>query len=106
MSFPTLQKVHDRYRSDPSVVILAFDTWERVAGKEREELVKKFIAENKYTFRVVYDEGMVEKYGVEGIPTKFVIDKRGNLAFKSIGFNGADEMYNELTAQLDLLLGE
>ena len=48
----------------------------------------------------------MEKYGVEGIPTKFVIDKKGNIAFKSIGFGGAEEMEKELTMQLDMLLAE
>jgi thiol-disulfide isomerase/thioredoxin len=105
-SFPTLQRVYDLYKSNPSVRILAFDTWENVSGKEKEALVTKFMADNKYTFPVVYDEGFVEKYGVEGIPTKFIIDKKGMIAFKSIGFGGADEMYNELTMQLDLLLAE
>ena len=86
--------------------MFALDTWERVSGAERIALVEKFIADNKYTFPVLYDESFVEKYGVDGIPTKFLIDKKGNIAFKSIGFNGAEEMEKELTAQLDMLLAE
>jgi thiol-disulfide isomerase/thioredoxin len=105
-SFPTLQEVYGKYRKNAGVKILALNTWEHVSGKQREDLVKKFIADNKYTFPVLYDEGFVEKYGVEGIPTKFVIDKKGNLAFKSVGFNGADAMFGELTTQIDLLLAE
>jgi thiol-disulfide isomerase/thioredoxin len=105
-SFPTLQKVYNKYRKNAGVKIFALDTWERVSGKQREDLVKKFIADNKYTFPVLYDEGFVDKYGVEGIPTKFIIDKKGNLAFKSVGFNGADAMLGELTMQIDLLLAE
>jgi thiol-disulfide isomerase/thioredoxin len=105
-SFPTLQKVFETYRKNPSVKILALDTWENVSGKEREALVKKFIADNKYTFPVLFDEGYVEKYGVEGIPTKFVIDRKGNLAFKSVGFSGGEEMMRELTTQIDILLAE
>jgi thiol-disulfide isomerase/thioredoxin len=106
MSFPGLQKVYDKYKTNPSVKIFALDTWERVAGKEREDLVKKFIAENKYTFPVLYDEGFVDKYGVDGIPTKFVIDKKGNLAFKAVGFEGEDSMIQELTGQIEILLAE
>jgi thiol-disulfide isomerase/thioredoxin len=103
-SFPYLQKVYDKYKSNPNVVILALNTWENVSGKEREDLVKKFMADNKYTFPVLYDQGFVEKYGVEGIPTKFVIDKKGMIQFKSIGFNGGDKMVEELTMQLEMLL--
>lgn len=106
MSFPTLQKVYEKYKSHPQVAIYALDTWENVGGKEQEDLVKKFLADNKYTFPVLYDEGMVEKYGVEGIPTKFVIDKKGDIAFKSVGFNNADEMMSELTTQIDMLVAE
>jgi len=105
-SFPTLQKVYDKYRADGRVAIYAMNTWERVPPAERKPLVEKFMADNKYTFPVLYDESFVEKYGVEGIPTKFLIDKRGNIAFKSIGFNGALEMERELTMQLNMLLAE
>ncbi|OGU25473.1 MAG: hypothetical protein A2X66_01155 [Ignavibacteria bacterium GWA2_54_16] len=105
-SFPYLQKVYDKYKTNPNVVILALDTWENVSGKEREDLVKKFMADNKYTFTVLYDKGFVEKYGVEGIPTKFVIDKKGMIQFKSIGFMGGDKMVEELTMQLEMLLDD
>jgi len=105
-SFPTLQKMYDTYRANERVAIFALNTWERVSGAERIALVEKFMADNKYTFPVLYDESFVEKYGVDGIPTKFLIDKKGNIAFKSIGFNGAEEMEKELTAQLDMLLAE
>jgi thiol-disulfide isomerase/thioredoxin len=105
-SFPTLQKVYSKYRKNGGVRILALDTWEHVGGRQREDLVKKFMADNKYTFPVLYDEGVVDKYGVDGIPTKFIIDRKGNLAFKSVGFNGADAMLGELTTQIDLLLAE
>lgn len=105
-SFPALQKVNDRYKKNPSVKIFALNTSERVTGKEREDLVKKFVADNKYTFSVLYDEGFADKYGVEGIPTKFVIDRKGKFAFKSVGFGGEEEMMQELTGQIDLLLAE
>jgi thiol-disulfide isomerase/thioredoxin len=105
-SFPTLQKISDRYKNNPSVKIFAVNTSERSTGKEREDLVKKFIADNSYRFAVLFDEGFADKYGVEGIPTKFVIDKKGKLAFKSVGFGGAEEMMTELTGQIDLLLEE
>jgi thiol-disulfide isomerase/thioredoxin len=106
MSFPTLQKVYEKYRGDDRVAILALDCWERVHGAEREQLVTKFLTDNKYTFPVLYDTSTVEKYGVTGIPTKFVIDREGRIAFTAIGFDGAEKMWDELTAQIDLLLGE
>jgi thiol-disulfide isomerase/thioredoxin len=104
-SFPYLQQVYNKYKDNPKVVILALNTWENVSGKEREDLVKKFIAENKYTFPVLYDEGFVEKYGVEGIPTKFFIDKKGMIQFKTIGFTG-EKMVDEMIMQFEMLLDD
>ncbi len=103
-SFPFLQKVHEKYQSNPDIVILALNTWERVKGDAKEELVKKFIADNKYTFTVLYDENFVEQYGVTGIPTKFIIDKDGMIQFKSVGFMGGEKMIDEMDAQFDILL--
>ena len=104
-SFPYLQQVYNKYKDNPKIVILALNTWENVSGKEREDLVKKFMADNKYTFQVLYDEGFVEKYGVDGIPTKFVIDKKGMIQFKTIGFTG-EKMVDEMTMQFDMLLDD
>ncbi len=102
-SFPFLQKVYEKYRQDPFVVILAVNTWENKKGQEREDLVRRFMADNKYTFPVLFDEGFVEKFGVEGIPTKFVLDGTGRIRFKSVGFDGGEKMIAELTAQIELL---
>lgn len=105
-SFPFLQKMHEKYRDNPNVVFLALDTWENESGVRREDLVKKFMSDNKYTFTVLYDEGFVEKYGVEGIPTKFLIDKKGKIQFKSVGFIDGQKMMDEMTVQIEILLGE
>ena len=109
-SFPYLQKVHEKYRSNEKVVFLAVDTWEHEKDVPATiENAKKFMAEHKYTFPVVFDvltgKKVAEKYEVDGIPTKFIIDKKGNIAFKSIGFMGPD-MEDELISQIELLLGE
>ena len=103
-SFPTLQKVYDRYKDNSKVVILTINTWENVKGKELDELVRKFMEKNKYTFPVLFDEGFVEKYGVEGIPTKFVIDQKGMIQFKDVGFGGAQEMETKMETEFELLL--
>ena len=105
-SFPYLQQIYEKYKSDPSVVILAINTWENETGAAREAVVKKFMEENKYTFPVLYDEGIVEKYGVEGIPTKFIIDKKGMIQFKSVGFLGGQKMIEEMTTQIEMLLDD
>jgi len=109
-SFPFFQKVYEKYKSNEKVVFLAIDTRERV--KDYDATVanaKSFIEFNKYTFTVLIDEitgtRVSEKYEVDGIPTKFIFDKKGNIAFKSIGFEGP-EMEEEMTQEIELLLAE
>ncbi len=105
-SFPYLQKVYDKYKNNDKIVILAVNTWENKTGKEREQLVKDFMKDNKYTFPVIYDVNFVEKYNVEGIPTKFIIDKNGKIQFKDIGFGNGQEMIDKLDLQFEMLLSD
>jgi thiol-disulfide isomerase/thioredoxin len=105
-SFPTLQKVYEQYKDNDRVRILALDTWENEKGEAREKLVRKFIEDNHYTFPVLYDDNTVEKYGVTGIPTKFIIDREGRMQFRTIGFDSATKMQDELTAQIEILLAD
>jgi len=103
-AFPFVQKVYEKYKTNPDVVILAVNTWENEKGAEREKLVKKFLEDNKYTFPVVYDETqVVEKYKVEGIPTQFFIDRKGVIQFKTVGFEGP-ETEPGMAMKIDMLL--
>jgi thiol-disulfide isomerase/thioredoxin len=106
-SFPAMQKVVTKYRSNDNVKFVFVDTWERSDNKEKN--ASEFIASNKYTFDVWMDNEsqLVEKFKVDGIPTKFVLDKEGNIRFKSVGFSGSDEkLMSELGAMIDLAGGE
>jgi peroxiredoxin len=79
------------------------DTWENVDNKKKNAV--DFIANNKYTFEVLLDNDnkVVDQFGVDGIPSKFVIDKYGMIRFKSVGFDGNDDkLVNEITAMIDL----
>jgi len=105
-SFPYLQKIYDGHKENGDIAIFAVNTWERVREEDREATVRKFIAENSYTFPVLLDTDLVEQYGVEGIPTKFVIDRKGFIQFKSIGFEGGDKMMDEMNLQFEMLLAD
>ena len=70
-----------KWKND-KVAFLFIDTWEDETN--REQKVKDFIAKNNYSFHVLYDTpklenpdeyDVVSRYKVDGIPTKFVIDK-------------------------------
>lgn len=110
-SFPGMQKAVNKYADDPNVVFLFINT--RQTESNREELVKKFISDHKYTFNVLYDTkskqdpnkfDLINAYEVPGIPTKFIIDGSGNIRFKVVGFSGsADGVVKEIDTMIGLV---
>ena len=108
-SFPGMQMAVNKYKDDPNVKFLFVDCWE--TDENYAVLVKKFIADNQYSFHVLLDEKgsdgrqskVVGSFDVLGIPTKFIIDKTGNIRFKYIGYSGAPEqLVSEVTAMIDM----
>lgn len=108
-SFPGMQTAVNNFKDDADVKFLFVDTWEN--GDNYADGVKKFIADKKYSFYVLMDEKgadgrqskVVTQFGVDGIPTKFIIDKNGNIRFKVVGFDGsADGLVDEVTAMIDM----
>lgn len=109
-SFPAMQKAVNKYKNEPNVTFVFIDTWEQ--AEEREKKVKEFIDKNKYNFNVLYDVAkpdednaftVVSDYKVNGIPTKFIIDKKGTIRFKKVGFDGSDEsLVSELSMMIEL----
>lgn len=107
-SFPGMQTAVTKYKNDPNVVFLFVDVSERT--EDYVNVVKKFIADNNYPFYVLFDEKnpetgklnkTVKAYGAPGIPAKYVIDKKGNIRFKSIGFGGTPE---HLAEEVDYMI--
>jgi peroxiredoxin len=108
-SFPGMQMAVNKYKDDPNVKFLFVDTWEN--GDKYVDEVKKFITDNKYTFHVLIDEKVddgkqakvISSYNVDGIPTKFIIDKNGNIRFKYVGYSGTPEkLVDEVTNMVDM----
>ncbi|MDQ6757385.1 MAG: redoxin domain-containing protein, partial [Bacteroidota bacterium] len=102
-SFPAMQKMVNKFKDNPDVKFVFVDTWEK--GENKQKDASDFIAAHKYTFHVLQDndDKVVEQFKVNGIPTKFIIDKNGIIRFKAIGYEGDDKLVNELTAMLELV---
>ena len=103
-SFPAMQKAVTKYDKAEDVEFVFIDTWE--SGKNKTEKAQKFINSKGYTFNVLMDteNSMVDDYGVEGIPTKFILDKAGNIRFESGGFNGNDDaLIDEISIMVEIL---
>ena len=92
--FPHVQAVYEKYKNDPSVMILAVNK-----PIEEDEPGKTFdmIKEEGHSFPVVItkDEDLAEKFGVNVYPTTFVINQNGQIVYKG-GVESAIKMVDKL----------
>jgi hypothetical protein len=50
------------------------------------------VAENKFTFKIGMPPqgyGIFNDYGVQAYPTNYLVDEKGNVVFRSVGFDEA-----------------
>jgi thiol-disulfide isomerase/thioredoxin len=105
-SFPGMQKAQDLYKDDPNVKFVFIDTWENGEPAKVDKMVSDFITNKKYPFHVLmdYDNAVVESFGVDGIPTKFIIDPKGRVRFKAVGYSGSDQgVVDEMSTLIGLV---
>ena len=71
----------DAISKDHTVITVAMNS-----GAEAE--VKKYLVENALSFPVIVDadSSISNRFGVKGVPTSFVIDADGNIAFTDVGY--------------------
>lgn len=106
-SFPSLQRLYEKYREHPNVQFAIVNVWER--SEDRVGLVKGFLEKNpKLTFPVYLDkdDSVVSKYGVTGIPTKFYLGKDGRIQFKEVGYLPEEQFIEEATNKIEVLLAQ
>jgi thiol-disulfide isomerase/thioredoxin len=102
-SMPAMKKAQEKLTSKGDVVFLFIDTWETVENKKQN--AEDFMKKNNYPFHVLMDDNdkVVADFNVRGIPTKFVIDKTGNIRFKSVGFGGGDDkLVDEVSMMVEM----
>ena len=101
-SFPGMQKAVNLYKDDANVAFLFVDCWER--GADKLKIATDFINSKGYSFNVLIDadDKVVSSFGVSGIPTKFVIDPAGRIAFKAVGYEGSEDgLVEEMQAMIE-----
>lgn len=99
-SFPGMKLAVEKYKNDKDVVFYFVDTEERTEDYKTE--VRKYIKDNHFPFQVLFDnktEGakqtgevfdrVAKAFTISGIPQKLFIDKKGNVRFISVGYNGS-----------------
>ena len=96
---PQLQRAYELFGARPDVAFLA------VSVDEDAAMASSFIEQFGYTFPVAHggpDFG--REFGVEGIPTLFVIDRAGVIRFEELGYNDAGDFVEELGWKIDAAL--
>lgn len=92
--FPQVQAAYNKYRNDPSVMILAVNN---PVEEDKPNQAFDDIRKEGHSFPVVVakDENLAEKFGVKGYPTTFVINWNGQIVYKG-DIAGAVKMVEEL----------
>jgi peroxiredoxin len=105
---PKLKTLHERFKKDGLVVVGLTQFFGR-AGKnvvtQAEELayLRDYKKDLKlpYAFAVALDESNDERYGVQSIPTAFLLDRRGRVRYISVGASSAqDEEFSDVIKRL------
>lgn len=102
-SMPAMKKAQEKLAANGDVAFVFIDTWESAENKKQN--AQDFMTKNNYPFHVLLDENdkVVADFKVNGIPTKFIIDKAGNIRFKSVGWNGNDDaLIDEITMMVEM----
>ena len=112
-SFPMMQKAVNQFKSDKDVVFLFIHTME--TSPDAPKFAAEYIRDKKYTFNVLMDmkdpktnvNPGAAGFKVSGIPSKFVIDRAGNIRFSTLGGGSAGEeaFLQEMTAMIDIAKG-
>lgn len=76
---PLLQSAYSKWK-EQEVELLAISTDRDTAA------VAPFIEQNKYAFPVLYNDGTAMAYDVSGIPTLYILDERGMIQYRHIGY--------------------
>ena len=95
-SFPALDGLYREYRGR-GVEVLAINL------DERQRDADTFLTEHPHALTVLFDPkgASAEAFGVQGMPSSFVIDRSGTIRFAHMGYTGSvDASYRQELAQL------
>ncbi len=99
-----LNKVYEKYKNHSEVEFLAVNTvnW----SKDELSQIEGFIQRKNISLPIYIDESneMTEAYDILSIPTLFIIDKKGNLRVRHIGFPVGEDLEKYLEEQIEALL--
>jgi alkyl hydroperoxide reductase subunit AhpC len=97
-----MQMAVHKYKDNSDVKFLFIDTREN--DKTYKKLVQDYLTQTKYPFHVLFDDvsksgkqsKIAEAYQGLELPTRFIVDKKGYIRFKELGF---ENVGNEIAVQ-------
>ncbi len=95
---PEYEKLYQKWSNDHRVAFIAAST-----DKEKNK-VKPYIESSSYSFPYGHAEGQADKFGVEGIPSLFIIGPDGNIRYKIVGYNPEHDFVQEMSWRIESLL--
>jgi thiol-disulfide isomerase/thioredoxin len=98
-SFPWMDSVQRSY-ADRGLVVIAVNL------DQEHGLAEEFLREFNPQFRIAFDPAgaLAEQYKVSGMPSSFLVDRRGTVRYRHVGFR--DETPAALDSELRTLLAE
>jgi peroxiredoxin len=98
-SFPWMESMHQRYQ-DLGLQIVA------ISLDQKSDLIKSFLKSHNASFTILHDSegGTAEAFEVKGMPSSYLVDRKGNIRMRHAGFNDDDKA--ELESKIKQLLTE
>ena len=96
-SFPWMEEMHQRY-SDLGFKVIA------VSLDVKRAVIDQFLAEVKTSFIIAHDKSgeSATQFKVQGMPSSFLIDRKGNIYLAHQGFKSSDK--SKLEAEIKKLI--
>lgn len=97
-SFPWMNEMQNKY-GDDGLVIVAVNLDSEVS--DAEAFLERYPAD--YSIYYDHERQLARQYGVEAMPSSFLIDREGTVVARHLGFKSADT--DEYEAEIVALLG-
>ena len=94
---PEYQKLFEKYANDPGVAILTID------NDANPDDVPLWMAQKKYTFPVLIDDGYVRRNGIQSFPTTWFLDPQGHKLFEKVGWS--EKLLEEFSWRIEAIRG-
>lgn len=98
LEIPWFEEFEQQYKSQGFAVLgvsMDDDGW---------SAIKPYMEEHKINYRVLLGNDSVSQLygGLDALPTTFIIDREGNIAYPHVGLIGKNEYLNEIRSLLDV----